>query len=353
MGTKLPESVKQFILNIITNHLYNTPYYMNRLDESEKKNLLRSLERVRDIEGFVNTIFDKENYKLILDINNLRDPTFVIEYLIPINWRDTLETAYSSGTTGPRKYGFMSMKYIDMASYDIVLFLRKYLGIERITGYLYLGPTGEYDRWQRRIAEGLGAKYIFPQIAVELDLISKPEVEKGKFSSELSAAYFKYLIGRINFYFETFGKYIDMFRGVLQIIPFIINSVRNSNLKYMIVSGLDTSPDKIEEAKEQLKGVEIIPFFGYFLVGDVPGIYKRGKTLYYPKLPYEILIPVKIKKEKIEVAEEGEEGYLAFIIIRPEIMAFYIEKDIAIRERGLDVDWPIAFSNPRREVKPS
>jgi len=353
MGTKLSESVRQFILDVVTNHLYNTPYYMNRLDDSEKKTLLSSLERAEEVEEVVATIFDKENYKLTLDINNLRNPIFAAEYLIPRNWNGTLETAHSSGTTGPKKYAFMSKDYIDTASYDIVLFLKKYLGIEGITGYLYLGPTGEYDRWQRRIAEGLGAKYIFPQVAVELDLISKPEVEKGKFSSELSAAYFKYLIGKINFYFENFGKYIDMFRGVLQIVPFIKNSVRNSNLKYMIVSGLDTSPDKIEEAKDQLGGVEIIPFFGYFLVGDVPGIYRKKKTVYYPKIPYEILIPVRTKNGKIEVVEEGEEGYLAFMIIRPEIMAFYIEKDIATREKGLDIDWPIAFSNPRREVKPS
>jgi len=335
-------SVLNYVEKILKYHCGNTPFYEKRCDAE----LLRAVSASKSWEELAETLF---NSRLLTDINMLREMN-VVYNLIPRNFPKQIEFSSSSGTTGPRKLAPMSEDYIEYMASKVAEFIKQNYNLENLEGYLFVGPPGPYMSAQKKLAKYLGIKYVYPEISIDLDLISKRDIEG--LPSSLAKEYLSHLLNKLA---GDLVKYrVSLLRAVPQMIYPLANLILEKGVKAIIVSGVQVSPNEIEKLNQAFSGkIIIMPFYGYFGNGDSPGIYKNGKIIYHFILPTNIGMPLKYENGKYKVVDYGEEGKLGMILVRPEFFLITVENDIATREKGLDVDWPIAFSNPRREVKPS
>jgi len=335
-------SVLEYLDENLKHHCNNTPFYEKRCSVE----LLKDVSTSKSWEELAEILF---NSRLLADVNILRE-TNVVYNLIPRNFPKPIEFSYSSGTTGPRKLAPMSEDYIEYMASKVAEFIKQNYNLNNLYGYLFVGPPGPYMSAQKKLAEYLGIKYVYPEISIDLDLISKRDIEG--LPSSLAKEYLSHLLNKLA---GDLVKYkVSLLRAIPQMIYPLAKLILEKDVKGIIVSGVQVSPNEIEKLNQTLFGkVKIIPFFGYFAIGDTPGKYENGKIIYCPVLPNNIIIPLKYENGKYKVVNYGEDGKLGMILVRREFLLITVESDIATRERGLNIDWSIAFSNPRREFKPS
>jgi len=335
-------SVLEYLEENLKYHCNNTPFYERRCSAE----LLKAVSKSKSWEELAEILF---NSRLLADVNILREID-VVYNLIPRNFPKPVEFSKSSGTTGPPKLAPMSEDYIEYMASKVAKFIKQNYNLKNLDGYLFVGPPGPYMSAQKKLAEYLNIKYIYPEISVDLDLISKRDIEG--LPSLLAKEYLSHLLNKLA---ENLIKYkVSLLRVVPQMIYPIANLILEKGVKGIIVSGVQVTPYEIEKLNQALfSKIIIIPVFGYFGNGDSPGKYENGKIKYCAILPNNAISPLKYENGRYKVVDYGEEGKLGIIIVRPEFLLITVENDIATREKGLDADWPIAFSNPRREVKPS
>ena len=126
-------------------------------------------------------------------------------------------------------------------------------------------------------------------------------------------------------------------------------SRKTKNLETIFTGGVEVTPRIIKEM-EEFTNANVIPFYGYYAVGDAVGIVKKNKIIYYPNHPFTMVFPVIQKDGKFEVVDYGGRGRMAMIIARPELLIMKVEDETVTRSPPTKPFKWDGYGNPIRKV---
>ncbi len=333
------EEVREYLRGVFEYHFESTPHW----------------REVREtLNPDVDEIFSGSPAQIVENL--LNGGLAVEEDYLRANWLRFLPDGYggrvrfyqSSGTTRERAIGHWDAEYLRAleaylrAALDEIYGLSEiYSGEHRMRAVAH-GPYGWYQDEVSELVWSYGGTLYF--IGMETDGLKKVLREQG-----LEATL--RLLDPLVKYTERVMK-TDTAVNTVRTAPPLMSLFEpySERIETAIVSGVGIDADFLDYMGEKFGGARFIPLYGYYLFGDLVGMYDGDHFTYYPNYPFTLVFPVRKEDGEWKVVNYGERGHSAFVIARPEVLVVKVENETSVRagpEKPFGWD---GFSDPRREV---
>ncbi len=312
----------------------------------------------RDVRNTLNPDVDKVFHGSPARImENLLNGGFAVEEdYLRVNWLQFLPEGYtgrvrfyqSSGTTRERAIGHWDAQYLKALNAYLYAALDEIYGLSEVYGEghrmraIAHGPYGWYQDEVSELVWRYGGTLYF--IGMETDGLKRVLREQG-----LEATL--RLLDPLVKYTERVMKTDTSVNTVRTAPPFMpLFKPYAEGMETAMISGVGIDKSFVGYFEENFSRTTFIPFYGYYLFGDLVGVQKRGHFTYYPNYPFTLVFPVKREEDRWRVVDYGERGRSAFVIARPEVFVVKVENETSIRAKPREpFEWD-GFSDPNREV---
>lgn len=327
----------------ILDNLYRDPL---TVDETETIAYLREVfefhfERTpywRRVSGFLNLDLDElfqGNLREVFE-KIFNEGLAVDEGYLRRNWLEFVPEGYggrirfyqSSGTTRERAIGHWDRRYLDAlhgylrASLDEIYGLNKIYDESHQMRTIAHGPYGWFQDEISELVWSYGGVLYF--IGMETDGLKKI------YESDGLEAVLKVLQPLVKYTARVMEA--DNINTVRTAPPLMsLFEPYSENIETAIISGVGINRTFYEMLTEKFEGTKLIPLYGYYLFGDIVGIYNDGGFWYYPNYPFTIVFPVKHAEGEHRIVKYNERGTVAMIIARPEVLVIKLEEETAFR----------------------
>ena len=331
--------VKEYLRDLFEFHFENTPYWRSvsrrlspDLDEIFQGNLVEVFERIF-------------NAGLAVDEDYLR--SHWLDF-VPDGYPGRIRFYQSSGTTRERAIGHWDADYLGVlhlylrAALDEIYGLYKVYDSEHRMRAIAHGPYGWYQDEISELVWSYGGVLYF--IGMETDGLKRVLREKG-----------------IDAVLKLLDPLVRYTKRVMETDR--INTVRSApplmslfepyreTIETAIISGVGINREFFEYLSDTFVNTKLIPLYGYYLFGDLVGIYRRGEFWYYPNHPTTLVFPMVFQDGEYRIVKRGKRGRVAFVIARPEVLMVKFEDETALRvPPSGPFKWD-GFGNPLRDVR--
>ncbi|WP_297500089.1 hypothetical protein [Thermococcus sp.] len=311
------EFTRDYLRRIFEFHFKRTPYW-----RKVARKLKPDLDEI--FQGSIKEVFEKVfNAGLMVDEDYLRAnwPEFV-----PENYPGRIRFYQSSGTTRERAIGHWDGDYLRI----LLPYMRKAIDELYHLDSDYSGHQmraiahGPYGWYQDEISElvwSYGGTLYF--IGMETEGLKRVLKEQGL------DAVLRLLDPLTRYTHRVMERdMVNTVRTAPQLMTLF--EKYSEDIETAMVSGVGVNEGFLDYLKATFGGTKIIPLYGYYLFGDLVGIYRNGRFHYYSNYPVTIIFPLK-REDGFRVVKRGERGTTAFIIARPEVLVVKLESETAER----------------------
>lgn len=330
------DQVKDYLFKVMSFHRDRTPYWERAFKDVDLDSLFDSRSLPAVVENLLNAgLSVEENY---LRSNWLE--------FFPRDYRGKVRFYQSSGTTRERAIGHWDRNYVDyLVAYlkaaldELYNFESLYEG-ERVRAVAH-GPYGWYqDEISELVWRYSGYLYF---IGMETDGLKKVLAREG-----------------VDAVLRILDPLVRYTKRVMEADR--INLVRSApplmgmfepyaeNIKAVILSGVGIDDSLFQALSEKFPNSTLVPLYGYYLFGDLVGLRRGSKFVYYPNWPFTVIYPVEKSEDGYRVLPPGRRGRLALIVARPEVLMIKVEDETVERVKGEGAFRCDGFADPKRSV---
>jgi hypothetical protein len=318
------KETREYLYEIFEFHLSNSPYWAKI-----SAGLKPDLDEI--FQGSLVEVFEKIlNSGLTVDEDYLRDNW--LDFL-PRNYEGRVRFYQSSGTTRERAIGHWDVSYVEVLHSYLRRAIDEIYGLDRVytpehrMRAIAHGPYGWYQDEISEFVWSYGGILYF--IGMETDGLKRVLAEKGLEET------LKLLDPLVKYTKRVMDK--DHEVNTVRSAPPLMSIFEPyaDQIETALISGVGIDPQFWEYISSTFENVTMIPLYGYYLFGDLPGLYDEDRFKYYPNHPMTVVFPVKMEDDWWGVVDYGERGVSAFIIARPEVLVAKLESETSIRERPL------------------
>ncbi len=331
------EQVKDYLFDVIELHRNRTPYWERTLRDIDLNALFDSRKLSKVVENLLNTgMFVEENY---LRSNWLE--------FFPRDYHGKVRFYQSSGTTRERAIGHWDRNYVDYlvaylkASLDELYDFEGLYGDEKMRAIAH-GPYGWYqDEISELVWRYSGYLYF---IGMETDGLKKVLAREGV------EAVLRILDPLVRYTSRVMkADRINLVRSA----PPLMNIFEPyaEEIRAIILSGVGIDESLFRSLSEKFPNSTLVPLYGYYLFGDLIGLQRGSKFVYYPNWPFTIIYPVEKREDGYRVLPPGKRGNLALVVARPEVLMIKVEDETVERVKGNGPFRCDGFANPKRSVR--
>jgi len=310
---------REYLSEIFEFHFERTPYWRKVAEKLEP-----NIDEI--FQGTLEEAFERIfNLGLAVDEDYLRANW--LEF-VPEGYSGRIRFYQSSGTTRERAIGHWDARYNDVlhvylrAALDEIYQLADVYHDNHQMRAIAHGPYGWYQDEISQLVWSYGGVLYF--IGMETDGLKKVLREKGL------EAVLKILDPLVKYTKRVMEA--DRINTVRSAPPLMsLFEPYSESIETAIISGVGINRDFVEYISNTFEGTKFIPLYGYYLFGDLVGIFRRGEFWYYPNYPTTIVFPMKVVDGTHRIVRYGERGRIAFIVARPEVLVVKFEDETALR----------------------